>query len=117
MRFFLDEDTDARIARFLAKEGHDAWTTQEAGRAGQEIPDDDQAVYADDKHAVLVTHDEGLMQRQRQRMICPVVWLGCPHPDEDTGNTRFLIRLFDQIRRKAWPPQTAANKTSRVNLR
>jgi predicted nuclease of predicted toxin-antitoxin system len=54
-RFVCDHDVDVAVAMMLRKAGYEAWTAADAGlyRAG----DDDLTVYADNKDAVLISHD------------------------------------------------------------
>ncbi len=63
MRFFLDNDVDAGLARRLQEAGHDAWTSAAAGRGA--ASDDAQTVYAMDKQTVLVTHDREFTNRRK----------------------------------------------------
>ena len=56
MRFFLDGNVDAAVGAVLRDAGHDCWTAVEAGLSG--AIDDAIAVYADDRKAVLVSHDK-----------------------------------------------------------
>ncbi len=79
MRFFLDEDVNAAVGQFLRRRRHQCWTTAQAGRSGAK--DDDQSVYADDKDAVLVSHDLELLARRRRRVIGRHVALCCEQPD------------------------------------
>ncbi|MDQ3764180.1 MAG: DUF5615 family PIN-like protein [Actinomycetota bacterium] len=71
--FVCDHDVDAAVAMMLRKAGHEAWTAADAGlyRAG----DDDLTVYADNKGAVLISHDTEFSQRRRRNMIGKHIWL------------------------------------------
>ena len=66
-RFVCDHDVDVAVAMMLRKAGHEAWTAADAGlyRAG----DDDLTVYADNKDAVLISHDTEFSQRRRRNVI------------------------------------------------
>lgn len=55
MRSVLDEDVDISVARYLREHDHDVWTVVEAGLGGAD--DDSVAIYADDRGAILITHD------------------------------------------------------------
>ncbi|MGH8906915.1 MAG: DUF5615 family PIN-like protein [Egibacteraceae bacterium] len=58
MRFLLDNDVDAVVGRVLRSAGHQCWSVFEAGLAGVAAADDDDlSVYADERGAVVVTHD------------------------------------------------------------
>ncbi len=78
MRFYLDNDVDARCRRVLVPP-HDCWTANEAGNA--EADDPSQAVYAHDRQAVLVTHDAAFTRWRRKQAIGQHVWLRCEQPD------------------------------------
>ena len=97
MRFYLDNDVDARCRRVLTQAGHDCWTAAEAGLANAE--DDAQAVYAQDHHAVLVTHDRRFTNRQKRRTVGHHVYLGCEQPD----GPALLARWLDYVIRNVAP--------------
>jgi uncharacterized protein with PIN domain len=46
IRLYIDEDVFGNLARALRRHGYDAESCQEAGRAAQEIPDEEQLAYA-----------------------------------------------------------------------
>lgn len=72
MRLVLDHNVDALCRRWLLAQGHEAWTVGEAGRAV--AADDDQTIYAQDRAAVLVTHDREFTtppQGERPRQAHP----------------------------------------------
>ena len=75
MQFFCDNDVDAAVAERLRLLGHDAWTAAQAGLAAAE--DDDLTVYADDRGAVLVTHDREFSRRRRKNVVGRHVFLRC----------------------------------------
>lgn len=65
MRFVLDEDVGAQaVGSFRRNRGHDCWSVVDAGLAG--AADDAVATYADDRDAVLVTHDAAATHRRRR---------------------------------------------------
>ncbi len=59
LRYYLHENVDRGpvVARELRKRGVDAITALEAGRADQEIPDQEQLDYATREGRVMVTED------------------------------------------------------------
>lgn len=79
MRFLLDHDVDARIVGLLVRRGHEAWTAHQANL--DTAADDSLTVYADDKRAVLVTHDKEFSQRRRKNVIGMHLQLQCEEPD------------------------------------
>ncbi len=84
-RFYLDEDVDARVARYLRKCGHQVWTTSEAGSRG--AGDDDQVHYATRRGAVLVTNDRGLAERQRRHGAGQIV---------EVANQRHALEMLER---------------------
>lgn len=58
LRYYFDEHTKTAIAEQLRVRGVDAQTAQEAGRAGQGIPDSEQLAYATSQGRVLVTREK-----------------------------------------------------------
>lgn len=79
MRFYLDNDVDARCRRTLEDAGHFVWTAAQAGRA--DALDDDQTIYANEHRAVLVTHDREFTERRKRNTIGRHVRLCCEQPD------------------------------------
>jgi predicted nuclease of predicted toxin-antitoxin system len=75
VRFFLDENVDAAVGAVLRDAGHDCWTAVEAGLSG--AIDDAIAVYADDRRAVLLSHDKAFAERHRLNTLGRHVWLRC----------------------------------------
>lgn len=59
LSYYLDEDVDhgPTVAAALRDRGIDAITADEAGRANQGIPDQEQLEYASGEGRVMVTHD------------------------------------------------------------
>lgn len=78
MRFYLDNDVDARCRRVVAPP-HNCWTAADAGRS--DADDADQAVYAHEQGAVLVTHDREFTGWRRRAGIGQHVRLCCEQPD------------------------------------
>ena len=79
MRFHLDHDVDARVAKVLRDAGHQCWTASEAGLAT--ASDDTQSVHADNRGAAVITHDKEFTERRWVNAIGQHIWLGCDHPD------------------------------------
>ena len=77
MRFVLDHDVDVEVGRVLRRAGHDCWTAAVAGR----VDDDDVSVYADERAAVVVTHDKEFTGRRKGNTFGQHVHLACSHPD------------------------------------
>lgn len=88
MRFYLDNDTDASCCEVFRSAGHESWTTAEAGRSLSS--DDDQAAYAADMNAVIVTHDKEFAQRQRRNTVGQMLFLKCEQPDAPDVVDHFL---------------------------
>jgi predicted nuclease of predicted toxin-antitoxin system len=59
--------------------GHEAWTAYNAGLS--DASDDQIAVYAHDKGAVLLSHDREFSQRRCKWIIGRHIWLRCTQPE------------------------------------
>ena len=106
MRFVLDEDCDVGLVRIFAKAHHQCWSIRDAGltRAG----DDEVAVYADDKGAVLISHDQELFDRRRERDFGHHIYLKCLEYD-----ARKVVRVhLDEIVRLLDGTQTRILKVT-----
>ena len=79
MRFVLDHDVDVRVGAVLRQAGHECWPST-AGLAAS-ADDDAVAVYADDRRAVLITHDREFTRRRMKNTIGRHVRLDCEQPD------------------------------------
>jgi predicted nuclease of predicted toxin-antitoxin system len=79
VRFFLDQNIDARVGQMLRAEGHQCWSADDAGLSDED--DDSLTVYAQDRRAVLVTHDEAFSKRRRRSVIGQHIWLQCSERD------------------------------------
>ncbi len=76
MRFVLDEDVDVlAVGSFLRQRGHKCWSVVDAGLGGAD--DDAVAIYADDRDAVLITHDSDATRRRRRFTFGRHVYLRC----------------------------------------
>ena len=73
MRFLVDACVPASVTRRLTREGHKAWTAQEAHLG--DVEDDHLIAYAEDKRAVLVTTNRDCAQLGRRMRSASVIWL------------------------------------------
>lgn len=85
MRFVLDENVDRAVGVVLRQAGHDCWAVGDAGLSG--AIGDAIAVYADERKAVLVSHDRAFAERHRLNALGKHVWLRC-EPFEAPGAVR-----------------------------
>jgi predicted nuclease of predicted toxin-antitoxin system len=84
MRFVLDEDVDAKaVGSFLRQRGHECWTVVDAGLGGAD--DDAVSIYADDRDAILVTHDAEATRRRRKFTFGRHVFLRCHQASSPSG--------------------------------
>jgi predicted nuclease of predicted toxin-antitoxin system len=79
VRFVLDNDVPVSVRAMLLREGHDAWSANDAGLADAE--DDDLTIYAARRSSVLVSLDVQFMRRRRTNAIGRHVRLRCPEPE------------------------------------
>jgi predicted nuclease of predicted toxin-antitoxin system len=79
VRFFLDQNVDTAVRQILRDAGHECWTADQAGLGT--VDDDDIAIYAHDRSAVLVTHDHEFSIRRRRRTFGQHIYLRCPELD------------------------------------
>jgi predicted nuclease of predicted toxin-antitoxin system len=91
VKFLLDHDVDARLGRVFRQNGHQCWTAADANLA--RAADDELSVYADDRGAVMVTHDVDFSQRRARNPIGKHLQLRCEEPDA----ADLLIRHFDAV--------------------
>jgi predicted nuclease of predicted toxin-antitoxin system len=75
----LDNDVDARLVGVFVRAGHECWRGAVAGYS--ESDDDELAVYADNKAAILITHDREFTVRRKRNTIGKHVRLKCSQPD------------------------------------
>ena len=78
--------------------GHQAWVAGEAGLA--RATDDELAVYAHNRRAVLLTHDKEFSRRRRRWMIGQHVWLRCNEWDAADLLAASLDELIPILDRK-----------------
>ena len=93
MRFVLDHDVDVRVGAVLRQAGHES-----AGMAAS-ADDDAVAVYADDRGAVLITHDREFTRRRMRNTIGRHVRLDCEQPDAVTVVGTHLEELVAALER------------------
>ncbi|MEX0952783.1 MAG: DUF5615 family PIN-like protein [Nitriliruptoraceae bacterium] len=98
LRFVTDNDVDASVARCLTAVGHQAWTTAEAQLAA--TPDVSLAIYAQEKNAVLVSHDREFAGWRRRRTSSRHVWLNCDQIDAADILAFHLEDFVDVLRRR-----------------
>ena len=79
MRFYLDHDVPLAVRQVPEQQRHECWTAGEAGLAT--ATDEVQAIYAEEKRAILVSMDRGFAMRQRRNTVGRHVWLDCEGPD------------------------------------
>lgn len=78
MRFLLDEDLPVDLIPMLRSCGHDAWSANEMLKSNA---DDEVAIYAEKKGAVLLTQDREFARRWRGATSPPIVRLKGDGPD------------------------------------
>lgn len=94
MRFVLDHDVDIGVCEFLRNAGHECWRAPDGLTT-----DDDVSVYADDRNAVVVSHDREFAYRRQRRTFGQHVRLACRQPDAiDVLTARLgeLVQLLGQ---------------------
>lgn len=75
MLIILDHCTSARVATTLRRANH---RCHRAGELGLALADDDDlAVYADDRHAIFITHDAESVRRRLNNTFGRTIWLAC----------------------------------------
>jgi predicted nuclease of predicted toxin-antitoxin system len=79
VRFFLDECVDEGVCRELRKFGYICWTVHDARR--DQLADLEQMVYADNKNAVMVSHDKDFRANMKARTFGRFVHLGCANAE------------------------------------
>lgn len=79
MRFVVDQCVPVEVARWLAGEGHEAWTAYEAGL--DDAQDEDLIAYAHAKGAALVTTNRDCAQLARRLRSAQLIWLAVREAD------------------------------------
>lgn len=91
MRFLIDHDVDAAVARMLRHRRHEAWTAGEVGLAA--AADDELSVWANVHRAALVSTDREFGQRRMKNAIGAHVWLAC----RDWEASALLAMQLDEV--------------------
>lgn len=91
LRFVTDNDVDAVVSRELKAKGYEAWTAAEAQMAQE--PDATLAIYAQEKNAVLVSHDREFAAWRRRHTSGRHIWLNCDQIDA----AEILLRHLDDF--------------------
>jgi predicted nuclease of predicted toxin-antitoxin system len=86
LRFVVDQCVPAEVARWLASEGHQAWTAYDAGLG--DAADEDLIAYAHARTAILVTTNRDCAQLARRLRTATVVWLAVREHDAKTAMDR-----------------------------
>jgi predicted nuclease of predicted toxin-antitoxin system len=95
VRFFLDNNVDTAVRTVLFSAGHICWTAASAGLAAAN--DDSIAVYADEKDAVLVSHDKAFAERHKRNTTGKHLWLRCQPPDAAEIVRRRLPEILEKL--------------------
>jgi predicted nuclease of predicted toxin-antitoxin system len=91
VRFVVDHCVPAEAARWLASEGHQAWSAYDAGLA--DAADEDLIAYAHTKGAVLITTNRDCAQLARRLRSVSVVWLSVRENDARVATIRAVTWL------------------------
>lgn len=97
MKFFLDQDVDARLRRLLITKGHKCWSADQANLP--DATDDTLTIYAQSKDAAVVTHDREFSRRRRQNTIGLHVFLDCLEPDAVSLVDKHLDEMVEALER------------------
>lgn len=95
MRFVIDHDVDVAVCQVLTDAGHDCWRAPD-GLALDGV-DDEISVYADDKRAVVVTHDRVFTDIRKKATFGQHVRLACKHPHAARVMRDRLPELLDKL--------------------
>jgi predicted nuclease of predicted toxin-antitoxin system len=75
----LDTDVDTGVANVLNRAGHDCWRSTDG--LAPDAEDDEVSVYADDRQAVVITHDREFTERRKKNTFGKHVRMTCEQPD------------------------------------
>ena len=95
MRFFVDQCVPAEVARWLASEGHDAWTAYDAGL--EDAEDEDLIAYAHARGAILITTNRDCAQLARRLRSASVIWLAVRELDAKSTAARAVEWLGSYV--------------------
>jgi predicted nuclease of predicted toxin-antitoxin system len=98
VRFVLDNDVPVSVRTMLIREGHDAWSADEAGLA--DAADDDLTVYAARRSAALISLDVQFMQRRSANAIGRHVRLRCSEPESAAVLRGHLKEVLEYLERE-----------------
>jgi predicted nuclease of predicted toxin-antitoxin system len=98
VRFLLDNDVDVAIGNFLRNQGHDCWSAAECGLSDAE--DDDVSVYADNRNAVVISHDKDFAHRRIDRTFGRHIRLSCDQPEALEILAARFTEVIDQLQRR-----------------
>jgi len=93
--FLLDHDVDAAVAKVLRAAGHQCVRAAEVGLADAE--DDDLSVFADEKGAVLLTHDREFSNRRRRNVFGKHVRLACHDFEAAAIVSQHLEEIVEKV--------------------
>lgn len=96
MRFVLDYDVDVRVCQLFTASGHECWRAPDGL-----IEDDDISVYADDRNAVVLSHDREFAYRRQRRTFGQHVRLACKQPEALDVLEEHLDELIDLLEQHA----------------
>jgi predicted nuclease of predicted toxin-antitoxin system len=91
VRFVVDQCVPAEVGRWLANEGHEAWTADAAGL--NDAADEDLLAYSNAKGAILITTNRDCAQLGRRLRSAPVVWLAVRESDAKATMARAMAWL------------------------
>ncbi len=95
MRFVLDHDVDDEVCTILIRARHQCWDAADAIAD----PDDDAiSVYAEEKNAIVISHDRKFADRRKDNTFGQHVQLACNSPDAVEVLTLHLDELITQLR-------------------
>ncbi|RBY88562.1 DUF5615 family PIN-like protein [Blastococcus sp. TF02A-26] len=98
MRFFCDHNVANSTVKALRRMGHDVWTAAEARL--DDVVDDALTAYAQDRDAVVVTHDREFSQRRRRNVIGRHLWVECREMDAADLLKRSLHHFIALLERE-----------------
>jgi predicted nuclease of predicted toxin-antitoxin system len=99
VRFLLDQDVDAAVARMLRRHGHECLTASQVGLA--DAPDDALTVWATEHGAVVVTTDREFSRRRMKNAIGHHVWLRCLDWKADALFDSHLTQVVSRLRARS----------------
>lgn len=95
MLFILDHNVDLAVSKLLRRRGHHCEPVGGLGLATAK--DNDLAVYADNKRAVFISHDEEFSQRQRDNTFGYHVHLDCAEPRAVDVMRKHLDEVIEYV--------------------